>query len=137
MTGPNGSQPHGNLLQASNGKLYGMTQLGGIGVLGVDFSFDPSSTAYTKLDDFDSPNGANPTGSLIQASDGKLYGLTSTGEHPLMIAGLWPLWRRRSYFFHMISLQTLSQTLMDLTLNQGEYPPLVALYRQRMESCMV
>ena len=63
--------------------LYGMTLNGGSGRggtgLGVIFSFDPSTSTYTKLKDFDNTNGANPYGSLIQANDGKLYGMTSEG----------------------------------------------------------
>ena len=71
--------PYGSLIQASDGKLYGMTEFGGSGNVGVIFSFDPSSSTYTKLKDFDTTNGANPQGSLIQASDGKLYGMTYQG----------------------------------------------------------
>ena len=63
-------------MQASDGKLYGMTTNGGSSGYGVIFSFDPSSSTYTKLKDFDNTNGANPYGSLMQASDGKLYGMT-------------------------------------------------------------
>ena len=53
---------------------------------GVIFSFDPSSSTYTKLKDFDDVNGGDPYGSLMQASDGKLYGMTSVEE-----AWLWML----------------------------------------------
>src|SRR4030095_8061391 len=56
-----------------------MTAGGGSNGYGVIFSFDPSTSTYTKLKDFDGTNGRNPTGSLIQASDGKLYGMTSGG----------------------------------------------------------
>ena len=41
-------------MQASDGKLYGMTSQGGSSGYGVIFSFDPSSSTYTKLKDFDS-----------------------------------------------------------------------------------
>ena len=68
-----------NFIQASNGKLYGMTAFGGSNGAGVIFSFDPSSSTYTKLKDFDNTNGAYPQGSLMQASDGKLYGMTFQG----------------------------------------------------------
>jgi uncharacterized repeat protein (TIGR03803 family) len=73
------AQPIGSLIHASNGKLYGMTERGGTRDRGVIFSFDPSSSNYTKLKDFDGANGASPRGSLMQASDGKLYGMTSQG----------------------------------------------------------
>ena len=56
-----------------------MTSDGGSSHFGVIFSFDPSTSTYTKLKDFDSTNGRNPGGSLIQASDGKLYGMTQFG----------------------------------------------------------
>ncbi|MEP7141572.1 MAG: choice-of-anchor tandem repeat GloVer-containing protein [Ferruginibacter sp.] len=75
---PNGAYPTGNLIQANNGKLYGMTSEGGNGIdLGVIFSFDPLSSVYQKLKDFVETEGVNPIGSLVQASDGKLYGMTS------------------------------------------------------------
>ena len=56
----NGANPYGSLMQASDGKLYGMTTNGGSSTLGVIFSFDPSSSTYTKLKDYDGANGANP-----------------------------------------------------------------------------
>ena len=75
----NGANPYGSLMQASDGKLYGMTPGGGSNNAGVIFSFDPSSSTYTKLKDFDGTNGSSPVGSLMQASDHKLYGMTSGG----------------------------------------------------------
>ena len=77
--GTNGAFPYGSLMQASDGKLYGMTNQGGSSNLGVIFSFDPSSSSYTKQKDFDNTNGATPYGSLMQAGDGKLYGMTTAG----------------------------------------------------------
>ena len=77
----NGAEPYGSLIQASDGKLYGMTRSGGISDSGVIYSFDPSSSTYTKLHDFDSTNGSYPTGSLVQASDGKLYGTAGGGSN--------------------------------------------------------
>jgi uncharacterized repeat protein (TIGR03803 family) len=77
--GTNGANPFGNLMQASDGKLYGMTYGGGSNGVDVIFSFDLSSSTYTKLKDFDHINGTNPQGSLMQASDGKLYGMTLRG----------------------------------------------------------
>ena len=75
----NGANPYGSLMQASDGKLYGMTEFGGSSGVGVIFSFDPSSSSYTKLKDFDTTDGARPEGSLIQANDGMLYGMTTRG----------------------------------------------------------
>ncbi|MEP7111369.1 MAG: choice-of-anchor tandem repeat GloVer-containing protein [Ferruginibacter sp.] len=75
----NGAFPQGSLIQASDGKLYGLTFQGGSNNFGVIFSFDPTTSIYLKLKNFDNPNGANPEGSLMQASDGKLYGMTESG----------------------------------------------------------
>lgn len=76
-----GGNIQGNsLMQASNGKLYGMTNTGGVHNSGVLFSFDPATDAYTKLKDFNKAGGQYPLGGkLAQATDGKLYGMTSQG----------------------------------------------------------
>ena len=76
----NGSAPYGSLIQASNGKLYGMTAYGGINDIGVLFEYDYSTNTYSKKLDFDGANkGAYPHGTLMQASNGSLYGVTSNG----------------------------------------------------------
>ena len=69
-----GDSPSGSLIQASDGKLYGMTEIGGANALGVLFQYDPATAGYTKKIDFGV--AANPFGSLVQATDGKLYGMT-------------------------------------------------------------
>ncbi len=75
-----GSTPYGNLVQASDGKLYGMTTTGGLDSEGVLFQFDPVTSVFTKKLDFDGPvNGGEPYGSLLKATDNKLYGYTSNG----------------------------------------------------------
>ena len=75
----NGSHPSGSLIQAGDGKLYGMTNQGGLLGSGVLFSFDLLTSTYTKLKDFGIGSGAYPYGSLMQANDGKLYGMTLQG----------------------------------------------------------
>ncbi|MBK6989498.1 MAG: hypothetical protein IPH33_15445 [Bacteroidetes bacterium] len=52
---------------------------GGINNVGVLFNFNPVGNVYTKLIDLDAINGANPYGSLLQAGNGLLYGLTPSG----------------------------------------------------------
>ena len=75
-----GTQPQGALLQASDGKLYGLTSAGGASFsYGTIFQFDPTTNIYTKKVNFNSTNGDGPKGSLIQATDGKLYGMTFYG----------------------------------------------------------
>ena len=79
FSAPNGIYPEGSLIEASNGKLYGMTSGGGTNGLGVLFEYDVNSTVYTKKYDFSTANGSNPRGSLIEVTNGKLYGMTYGG----------------------------------------------------------
>ncbi len=74
-----GASPHGSLMQASNGNIYGTTYLGGNNGYGVLFEYVPGTNAYTKKFDFDDLNGRNPEGYLVQAPNGKLYGVTGEG----------------------------------------------------------
>lgn len=77
--GTNGSYPQGSLIQASDGMLYGMTASGGANSVGVLFQFNPFTNVYTKKFDFGNTNGTQPAGSLIQAADGMIYGITYQG----------------------------------------------------------
>ncbi|MPM06088.1 hypothetical protein SDC9_52383 [bioreactor metagenome] len=80
FTTSSGSSPYGSLIEASDGKLYGLTKSGGSHGSGTLFEFDLSDSTYTKKIDFDETNtGSEPSGSLIQGSNGKLYGLTLAG----------------------------------------------------------
>ncbi len=72
--------PFGGLLKASDGKFYGMAYIGGSSFNGVIFRFDPATNTYDNIFDFDGINGQGPYGSLMQASNGKLYGMTKTGS---------------------------------------------------------
>lgn len=76
----NGSYPVGDLVQASNGKLYGTTEQGGASDYGVIYEFDPITNIFTKKYDFvGGVNGRGPKCKLIEASNGNLYGVTSSG----------------------------------------------------------
>jgi uncharacterized protein (TIGR02145 family) len=76
----NGRFPVGSLTQNNNGKLYGMTQNGGVNDYGVLFEWDPYTNAFIKLLDFNgTEKGSIPKGSLLQAQNGNLYGMTSSG----------------------------------------------------------
>jgi uncharacterized repeat protein (TIGR03803 family) len=70
------SHPVGNPVFHSNGKLYGLTTIGGINNLGVLYSFDISTNTYSDLHDFNGASG--PQGSLLEVN-GILYGMTMTG----------------------------------------------------------
>ncbi len=67
------------LIQASNGFLYGTAQNGGVSSSGYVFRLSTSGTA-TILHSFNgTSDGGTPTSSLIEGSDGNLYGTTTTG----------------------------------------------------------
>ena len=74
-----GINPEGDLFMASNGKMYGLTSKGGLYNKGVVYEFNPSNDSFTKLIDLDSLTGYEPKGSLMEASNGKLYGMTTRG----------------------------------------------------------
>jgi uncharacterized repeat protein (TIGR03803 family) len=79
--GTDGIQPLGSPMQASNGLLYGMTETGGIeNVNGSIFSYNILDDSEIKLHDFgNGTDGADPFGSLIQGSNGLIYGMTTFG----------------------------------------------------------
>jgi uncharacterized repeat protein (TIGR03803 family) len=77
--GVSGSDPKSALLEATNGKYYGLTTIGGLNAQGVLYEFDPTAQTYLKKVEFDGTNGSNPNGSLIQATNGKFYGMTVAG----------------------------------------------------------
>lgn len=71
-----GSWPFGNLMQAKNGNLYGMTYSGGAHNGGTVFKISPDGSGHTVLYNFNSESGTGPLGGVLQANDGKLYGVT-------------------------------------------------------------
>ena len=80
-----GNHPYGSLVQASNGKMYGLTYDGGTQNKGTLFEFDPASKTYTVKHDFGSIAGDVAlyfagNGSLIEASNKKLYGIGGYGS---------------------------------------------------------
>lgn len=89
-TPDDGRVPVGGLIQATDGNFYGVTQSGGAnrcfqipqddGNCGTVFKMTPSGET-TILYSFGSSvtDGVAPNASLVQASDGNLYGTTSSG----------------------------------------------------------
>lgn len=77
-----GSRPESALVQASSGNLYGTTSSGGLYAFGTVFRITLSgtfSTLYNFCAQSGCPDGGDPFGGLIQATDGNLYGTTVTG----------------------------------------------------------
>jgi len=89
-----GAEPYTGLIQASDGNFYGTTIEGGSGTYGslcTEFGFQgcgtvfqvtPSgtlTTLYSFCNQVNCADGAGPGASLIQATDGNLYGTTESG----------------------------------------------------------
>jgi MYXO-CTERM domain-containing protein len=74
-----GAAPVAGLTDGNDGRLYGVTTIGGPTGHGTVFAFDPVGRQYTNLHSFDGTGGSRPTGELLLAADGKLYGSTATG----------------------------------------------------------
>lgn len=76
---PNGNDPFGSLIQASDGNFYGTCDLGGTNGAGTVFRISTSGH-LTKVYDFATGSvGSHPQAGVIQASDGNLYGTASYG----------------------------------------------------------
>ena len=90
FAGPDGQDPLAGLVQAANGRLYGTTAEGGTNsnpslcgsTCGTLFNITVQGTLTTLYNFCSRSNcvdGANPEASLIQATDGRLYGTTFLG----------------------------------------------------------
>jgi uncharacterized repeat protein (TIGR03803 family) len=80
-----GAYPTSGLIQGKDGTLYGTTGAGGLtsncsGGCGVAFSITPDgAAAILYLFRGGSMDGADPSGALVQALDGNVYGTTAQG----------------------------------------------------------
>lgn len=81
-----GTHPIAGLIQATDGNFYGTTFAGGGGDCVADFGAGCGTVfeltplgALTTLHSFDSADGANPDGGLLQATNGSFYGTTYSG----------------------------------------------------------
>ncbi len=78
FTGTDGSAPYYPLIQGSDGNFYGGAYTGGSSNAGVIFKITSSGT-YTVLHNLNgTTDGSNPAYALVQATDGKLYGVTAS-----------------------------------------------------------
>lgn len=76
-----GAIPMSSLLPVGNSKYYGMTLAGGAHNAGVIYEFDAVSNTCALKHSFSiiDSTGRSPKGSLMQASNGNLYGMTLMG----------------------------------------------------------
>jgi uncharacterized repeat protein (TIGR03803 family) len=73
-----GEVVYSTLLEASNGTLYGTTNLGGRKNWGTVFSVTPAGK-FTTLHSFVYTEGGGPIGGLVQGANGDFYGTTGVG----------------------------------------------------------
>ncbi|MBI2834435.1 MAG: hypothetical protein HYX76_08415, partial [Acidobacteria bacterium] len=77
---PDGYNPLGSLTEGGDGSFYGTMANGGPFGRGVVFRFNPATSAFAVLHAFSNgADGGEPLAGMIEASDGNLYGTTSTG----------------------------------------------------------
>jgi uncharacterized repeat protein (TIGR03803 family) len=78
--GPGGVGPNAGVILAADGNFYGTTVAGGSADAGTVFKLTPAGV-ITVLHSFANgpSDGANPQGTIIQATDGNLYGTTYAG----------------------------------------------------------
>jgi uncharacterized repeat protein (TIGR03803 family) len=74
-----GANPVAGLIQGSDGNLYGTTRFGGAYGYGTVFKITPAGVETVLYSFFGGLDGIDPSGGLIQGSDGNFYGTTNTG----------------------------------------------------------
>lgn len=79
FSGANGAEPRSALLLAADGRLYGVTSVGGAANHGSVFAIQRSGSGFVSLKSFSITNGRIPIGRLVQTPDGMIYGTTSGG----------------------------------------------------------
>jgi len=77
--GSDGAFPYAGVVQAWDGKLYGVTTEGGSRFAGTLFRFTPGGGLTTLYSFTGSYDGANPYGPLLPSTDSYLYGTTFEG----------------------------------------------------------
>jgi uncharacterized repeat protein (TIGR03803 family) len=79
LVNADGAVPLAGLTDGQDGRLYGVASAGGSSGVGTIFAYDPVGRVFSVLHNFDGSKGAQPSGELLLALDGKLYGNTSSG----------------------------------------------------------
>jgi uncharacterized repeat protein (TIGR03803 family) len=83
VSGVDGASPYASVVEGNDSRLYGTTVYTGSipGGSGVIFGLNKDGSGYTILHQFGSiaADGASPWTGLIEASDGRLYGVTPNG----------------------------------------------------------
>ena len=79
FNGIDGSRPLAGLIKSADGRLYGTTAFGGTnGDNGTVFGITTNGV-FASMFSFNGANGSGPAATLVQGSDGNLYGTTAFG----------------------------------------------------------
>jgi uncharacterized repeat protein (TIGR03803 family) len=79
FNGSNGSEPQAGVIEDSSGNLFGTATYGGAYGYGTVFEIVQGSGTITALASFDSTNGSQPYGGLVEDTSGNLFGTTFGG----------------------------------------------------------
>jgi uncharacterized repeat protein (TIGR03803 family) len=112
-----GAGPYGSLVLATNGRFYGSVTQGGPQGVGSIFEIAQGgrfSTLYSFCVEAGCPDGSNPVGQLIQATDGNIYGTTHTGGSNVCSEGCGTIYK--------MTLDGALTTLHAFDNTDGEYP---------------
>jgi uncharacterized repeat protein (TIGR03803 family) len=74
-----GATPKGSLIQATDNNFYGTTSDGGTNGSGTIFKITAAGVLTVLRNLSSAEDGSIPQGSLLQATDGNFYGMTSSG----------------------------------------------------------
>lgn len=87
---PDGESPEAGLIQATDGNFYGVTYTGGGEAAGTIFRITTGgalTTLYAFCSQSGCTDGANPSGTLVQDTNGKFYGTTYQGGNSACSSG--------------------------------------------------
>jgi uncharacterized repeat protein (TIGR03803 family) len=79
FSGSDGANPHAALIQATDGYFYGTTPAGGTSNNGTVFKVNSTGNLQTLYSFTGGSDGASPSASMLQATDGYFYGTTASG----------------------------------------------------------
>jgi uncharacterized repeat protein (TIGR03803 family) len=79
FSGPDGNYPRASMVAASDGNLYGTTEIGGTNNEGVLFRISPSTGVYAVVHNFSGNSGWAPNCGLLQHTNGLIYATTARG----------------------------------------------------------
>jgi uncharacterized repeat protein (TIGR03803 family) len=87
-----GASPSGKMIQATDGDLYGTATYGGTGAggpSGTVFKITPANltTVHTFCEQSGCTDGSQPSGALVQDTNGTLYGMTRQGGNDVNCEG--------------------------------------------------